>query len=72
MPGDEAARRARIRAQTRPFPREQHYSTGWNGEMTFEQICDVLTPSINHLMCIVFLIQLCKQLPDIVTGYNYG
>ena len=47
---DEAARRARIRAQIRPFPKEQHYPTGWNGAMTFAQICAALTPSINRLM----------------------
>ncbi|MBZ0300244.1 MAG: hypothetical protein K8J31_10900 [Anaerolineae bacterium] len=47
---DEEARRARIRSQIRPFPKEQHYATGWNGPMSFEDLCTTLTPSINRLM----------------------
>lgn len=47
---DTEAIRAKIRSQTRPFPREAHYPTGWNGSMTFEEIRDALTPTINRLM----------------------
>ncbi len=39
-----------LRSQIRPFPREAHYPTGWNGGMTFEEIRDSLTPKINRLM----------------------
>jgi hypothetical protein len=39
-----------LRSQIRPFPREAHYPTGWNGSMTFEEIRDSLTPKINRLM----------------------
>jgi hypothetical protein len=47
---DTEAIRAKIRSQTRPFPREQHYPTGWNDDMTFAEIRDSLTPKINRLM----------------------
>jgi hypothetical protein len=39
-----------IRAKIRPFPREIRYPTGWNGDMTFAEIRETLTPSINRLM----------------------
>jgi hypothetical protein len=39
-----------LRSQIRPFPREAHYPTGWNGSMTFEEIRESLTPKINRLM----------------------
>lgn len=42
--------REAIRAQIRPLRRQQHYPTGWNGDMSFEAICAALTPSINRLM----------------------
>jgi hypothetical protein len=42
--------RDKIRSQIRPFPRIATYPTSWNGEMTFEQIRDSLTPNINRLM----------------------
>ena len=47
---DREAIRAKIRSQIRPFQGEQRYPTGWNGEMTFEEIRDALTPSLNRLM----------------------
>ena len=47
---EEEDRRARIRAKIRPFPTEQRYPTGWGDELTFEEICEALTPSINRLM----------------------
>ena len=47
---DREAIRAKIRAEIRPLPQETHYPTGWNGEMTFPEIRDSLTPSINRLM----------------------
>ena len=61
MDPDREAIRAKIRSQIRPFPNPKepdrppgppirHYPTGWNGEMTFEHICEALTPSINRLM----------------------
>jgi hypothetical protein len=42
--------RDRIRSQIRPFPHVATYPTSWGGDMTFEQICDSLTPNINRLM----------------------
>ena len=47
---DTADRRTYIRSQIRPLPQEEHYSTGWAGELTFEEIRDALTPNINRLM----------------------
>ncbi|MAS36108.1 MAG: hypothetical protein CL610_19030 [Anaerolineaceae bacterium] len=47
---DREALRAHIRTQIRPFPSEQHYPTGWNGNMTFAELRTTLTPSINRLM----------------------
>jgi hypothetical protein len=39
-----------VRNRIRPFPREARYPTTWGGQMTFAQIRDSLTPSINRLM----------------------
>lgn len=47
---DREAARAAIRAQIRPFPKEAHYPTGWSEPMTFAELRDALTPSINRLM----------------------
>jgi hypothetical protein len=47
---DREAQRARIRSEIKPFPREAHYPTGWNGDMSFAEIRQILTPSINRLM----------------------
>jgi hypothetical protein len=33
-----------IRSQIRPFPRVATYPTGWNGDLTFEQIADDISP----------------------------
>jgi hypothetical protein len=41
---------AHIRSQIRPFPREARYPTGWNGDLTFTEIRETLTPKINRLM----------------------
>lgn len=42
--------RAKIRAKITPYSRTAHYPTSWNGAMTFEEIHESLTPSINRLM----------------------
>ncbi len=47
---DREAIRAKIRSEIRPLPRETHYPTGWNGDMTFAEIRESLTPKINRLM----------------------
>ncbi len=47
---DRDAIRAKIRSEIRPLPREAHYPTGWNGDMTFVEIRETLTPKINRLM----------------------
>lgn len=40
--------RDRIRQQISPFPRVQRYATGWAGEVTFEEIADILTPCMTR------------------------
>lgn len=47
---DRDANRAAIRAQIRPMPKEAHYPTSWSKPLTFAEIRDTLTPSINRLM----------------------
>jgi hypothetical protein len=61
---DREAIRAKIRSQIRPFPREQHYPTGWNSPMTFEEIRDTLTPSINRLMLYYRYVEV--DIPDMI------
>jgi hypothetical protein len=40
----------RIRSQIRPVPRVDTYPTGWNGEMTFEQIADDIRPRAARML----------------------
>lgn len=47
---DEDSHHAEIRSPIKAYRPEAHYPTGWNGEMTFAEIRDVLTPSMNRLM----------------------
>ena len=47
---DEDSHYAGIRSPIKPYCPEAHYPTGWNGAMTFAEIRDVLTPSMNRLM----------------------
>jgi len=42
--------RAKNRSKVTPYPRKAHYATSWNGSLTFAEIRDELTPSINRLM----------------------
>lgn len=62
---DREAIRAKIRSQIRPFPREQHYPTGWGGSLTFEEIRDALTPSINRLMRYYHYVEV--DIPDMIS-----
>ncbi|GAB5493714.1 MAG: hypothetical protein Phog2KO_39290 [Phototrophicaceae bacterium] len=38
--------RDRIRSAVKPFPRKSTYSTSWNGEMTFEEVVDYVSPLV--------------------------
>ena len=38
--------RNRIRSAIKPFPRKTTYSTSWNGEMTFEEVVDYISPLV--------------------------
>lgn len=42
----EANIRNKIRQQIKPFRRERLFPTGWNGELTFEQIAEDVTPRV--------------------------
>lgn len=53
-----------IRAKIRPFPREAHYPTGWGDALTFAEIRDTLTPSINRLMRYYHYVEV--DIPDMI------
>lgn len=57
-------RRAHIRAQITPLPREARYPTGWNGDMTFADIRETLTPKINRLMRYYHYVEV--DVPDMI------
>jgi hypothetical protein len=61
---DDAADRAYFRSQIRPFPREAHYLTGWNGTLTFAEIRDALTPNLNRLMRYYHYVEV--DIPDMI------
>lgn len=61
---DDAAARAYFRSKIRPYPREAHYPTGWNGSMTFADIRDALSPNISRLMRYYHFVE--TDIPDMM------